>query len=179
MKKYMKYIALAVSLLIVGLDQWFKVLAIEHLSTRPDLTLPVIQDVFHLTYVENRGAAFGMMDGMGIFLIVATGIILLGIILLILLNKIRGGFLLWSLSLVIGGGIGNLIDRIFRHYVVDYLDVRIIQFAVFNFADCCVVIGTILVVIDILFLDHTLFHSDRKKLPEPKAEADASHTGDA
>lgn len=52
---------------------------------------------------------------------------------------------------VLGGGIGNLIDRIFRHYVVDFLDFRLINFAVFNFADCCVVVGTILLFVYVLF----------------------------
>lgn len=171
----MKYFALAASCVIIALDQYFKSLAVEHLSSRPDLTLPVIPDVFHLTYVENRGAAFGMLSGQGVLLIVLTAIILLALIVLILLNKIRSPFLLWSLALVIGGGIGNMIDRIFRQYVVDYLDVRIIQFAVFNFADCCVVVGCILLMIYVVFFDHDF--RKKKKEEEPtaiKAEKEAA-----
>ena len=58
----------------------------------------------------------------------------------------KSNFLIWSVALVIAGGVGNLIDRIFRHFVIDYIEVRLINFAVFNFADCCVVIGTIMIV---------------------------------
>lgn len=147
----MKYIVLCFSLLIVGVDQLFKKLAIDYLSQ--EITFPVIQDFFHLTYLENRGAAFGILSGKGVFLIVLTLIVIVFLIIIILMNKIKSKFLLWSIALVIGGGIGNLIDRVFRGFVVDYLDMRVIQFAVFNFADCCVVVGTILIMYYILFLD--------------------------
>lgn len=153
-KKYINFVAIAFSLLLIGIDQFFKYLAIVFLSDKV-LTLPVIQDVFHLTYLENRGAAFNMLDGKRFFLVILTGLVLLFIIFVILSDKIKRPFLLWSLSLIIGGGIGNLVDRIFRGFVVDYLDFRVINFAVFNFADCCVVVGTVLVLIYILFLDKT------------------------
>lgn len=151
--KKLKYLILAFSAVLVGLDQLFKWLALTYLSTLPSLTMPVIQDVFHLTYLENRGAAFGILNGKKSFLIVLTGLIILALIVLLLLGRFRKPFLMWSVGLIIGGGVGNLIDRIFRHYVIDYLDFRIIEFAVFNFADCCVVVGTILVMIYLLFLD--------------------------
>lgn len=150
-KNLVRYISLAFSLILIGLDQLFKYLAIVHLSKIP--THPVIQDVFHLTYLENRGAAFGILSGKSFFLIGLTFLVIVVIVLAILLNKVKSNFLLWSFALVIGGGIGNLIDRIVRGFVVDYLDVRVIQFAVFNFADCCVVIGTILLMGYILFGD--------------------------
>lgn len=67
-------------------------------------------------------------------------------------SKKQQPFLIWSVALIISGGIGNLIDRIFLGYVVDFIDLRIINFAVFNFADCCVVIGVIMVFIYVLFL---------------------------
>ena len=65
---------------------------------------------------------------------------------------------------IIGGGIGNLIDRIFRGYVVDYVHVRFIQFPIFNFADCLVVIGTIMIIIYFLFIE------GRKKTDEKTQE---------
>ncbi len=150
----MRYIALCFSLFLVGLDQLFKQLAIDYLAQRPDLTLPIIEDFFHLTYLQNRGAAFGILSGKAIFLIVITLIIVIIGIVLILLNKVKSNFLLWSVATVIGGGVGNLIDRMFRGYVIDYFDFRVINFAVFNFADCCVVVGTILIIVYILFLDN-------------------------
>lgn len=161
----MKYIALCFSVFIIGLDQLFKQLAIIYLKT--EITVPVIEDFFHFTYLENRGAAFGILDGKGIFLIVMTCIIIVAGIFVILTNKIKSKFLLWSIAAVVGGGMGNLIDRIFRGFVVDYLDFRIINFAVFNFADCCVVIGTIMIMFYILFLDKKPKPVEEKK---PKLE---------
>lgn len=163
----MKYIALACSALIVGLDQLFKYFAIIYLSN-DILTLPIIKDVFHLTYIENRGAAFSILEGKQIFLVGLTTLILLALTVFILMDRIKSKFLIWSLALVIGGGIGNLIDRVLRGFVVDYLDFRIIDFAVFNFADCCVVVGTGLIMIYVLFLD-------RKNSSKPSEEISEAH----
>lgn len=164
----MKFIALAVSAALVGLDQLFKYLAIVYLSDK--LTLPIWQDVFHLTYIENRGAAFSMLEGRRFFLVILTGVVILFGIYILLSGKIKSKFLMWAVALGIGGGIGNMIDRIFRGYVVDYLDFRIIKFAIFNFADCCVVAATIMIMIYILFIykDKTL--EEKKKLPEPQKD---------
>ena len=147
----LKYIVLLFSIGLVGVDQLLKWIAQVNLANLPERTLPIIQNVFHLTYVENRGAAFGMLDGKGIFLVVMTSVVIVGAIIFMLIDRIKSPFLMWSLGLIIGGGAGNLIDRLFRSYVIDYLDVRIIHFAVFNFADCCVVIGTILLMVYIVF----------------------------
>lgn len=78
-------------------------------------------------------------------------------------------FDLVALTVISGLESANLIDRIFRHYVIDYIEVRLINFAVFNFADCCVVVGTILVVCYLLFGDlvsHRLEERRRRKHPE-------------
>jgi len=147
----MKYIVLCFSLLIVGLDQFFKKLAVENLSNIE--TMPLIDGFFHLSYVENRGAAFGILDEKAMLLSVFTIVILLAVIGFIVTGKMKNKFLLWAMALVLGGGIGNLIDRLSKGYVVDYLDLRVINFAVFNFADCCVVIGAILIILYMFFVD--------------------------
>lgn len=147
----MKYIALGFSAILIGLDQFFKFLAYENLKNI--LTYPLINDVLHLTYVENRGAAFSLFEDNGWILIGFTSFILVIGLYLILSSRIKSNFLLFSLSSVVAGGIGNLIDRIVRGFVVDYIDFRFINFAVFNFADCCVVIGCILIVVYFLFLE--------------------------
>lgn len=161
----LKYWVLIFAAGLVGLDQLFKWLAQARLPDRPGRTFPLIQDAFHLTYVENRGAAFGIFQGRGIFLIGLTGALLLALTVLILTGRIKQPFLLWTMGMIIGGGAGNLIDRIFRGYVIDYLDFRLIHFAVFNFADCCVVVGTLLVLVKVVFFD--------REKPKPEAEADA------
>lgn len=150
-------LAFIYALLLVGIDQFIKWLTIVLLSENM-LTFPVIQDVLHFTYLENTGAAFSMLDGKRFLLIGVTSVVLLAASVAMLAGKLRSGLLRWSVATVIGGGIGNLIDRIFRGYVIDYIDVRLVNFAVFNFADCCVVIGTVLLVCYLLF-----GHGERKK----------------
>lgn len=149
-----KYIALIVSFILVGVDQLFKFWAIEYL--KPVSTHAIFEDILHFTYVENTGAAFGIFSGNVIFLIIITSIAILASIFLIFYKKITSKILICSLSLVIAGGIGNLVDRIFRGYVVDYVDFRFINFAVFNLADVFVVVGCIFLIIYILFFDKKL-----------------------
>ena len=149
-------LTLICSMILVGLDQWFKALAVKFLY--PIETKVIWEGVFQLTYIENRGAAFGIFSGKKFMLVGVTGAIIFILMILILLGKIKRCMLLWSLALIIGGGIGNLIDRIFLGYVVDYLHITLFQFPVFNFADCCVVIGTILLIIYFVF-----FESAREK----------------
>ena len=156
------WIVLVTAAVLVGLDQLFKWLAIENLSGIA--TFPLLDGIFHLTYVENRGAAFGIMNGWGIALIILTTVVLAGLVWLLLKGKFKHPFLLVAITLFIGGGVGNLIDRVFRQFVVDYLDFRLINFAVFNFADCCIVIGTIFLCIYVLFL------SDKEKKEDETAE---------
>lgn len=135
----MIFVWLVVIVLSVFADQLTKYLAILFLE--PVGTVPLLQDVLHLTYVENTGAAFGMLkDQRWVFLVIST------VAIVVIL-----GYLIWkkpedklqclSLAFVVGGGIGNMIDRILLGYVVDFIDFRIINFAVFNVADCFVVIG--------------------------------------
>ncbi len=156
---------------LIGLDQLFKWLAIRYLSDVT--TFPLIDGVFHLTYVENRGASFGIFQGNRLFLIVFTSVLLLALIVAILKNWLKHPLLWWAAALFLGGGIGNLIDRIFRHFVVDYLDFCLIHFAVFNFADCCVVIATALVMIYILFFMEKGKNHSKKETSVKEEKADA------
>ena len=116
-------------------------------------SIPVIEGVFHLTYAENTGAAFSIFSGMQIFLIIVTSVFILAGIYAIVSGKVKRPILVASFSLIIGGGIGNLIDRIFRGFVVDYIEVRLFDFAVFNFADCCVIIGAVIFLLVYIFFD--------------------------
>ena len=163
----MTYIALIVAAVLVGVDQLIKYIVDTTMSVGDSIA--VWNGVFHWTYIHNTGAAFGIFENQRWLLVGLTSVVILLLIIVLLLKKIRSPFLIWSLSLIIAGGIGNLIDRIFRHYVIDYIEVRLINFAVFNFADCCVVVGTILVVCYLLFGDlvnHRLEERRRRKHPE-------------
>ena len=145
----------AVIIVTVFLDQLTKYLTVLHL--KPIDTYPIIEDVLHLTYVENTGAAFGMMkDARWVFMITST-VAIIGIL----------GYMIWrayvkkekmhwmealSLSFIVGGGIGNMIDRTVLGYVVDMIDCRFINFAVFNVADSFVCIGAGLMILYLIVL---------------------------
>lgn len=138
----------------MGIDQWIKLWAIDALAAGP---IQLIPRVLSLTYHENYGAAFGILQNKQIFLISITSLVMLCGVVLLLSGKVKRRLLLWSIALVLGGGIGNLIDRIWRGYVVDYVYFEPINFPIFNFADSCVVVGTGLIMLYILFIE------DRKK----------------
>ena len=109
-------------------------------------SVPLIQDVFHLTYARNTGAAFSMLEGNQFLLKGVTTVIMIFLIgYLYKVTKEKGQILFKiSLAFILGGGIGNLIDRIRLDYVIDYFDFTLINFAIFNVADSFVVVGTIL-----------------------------------
>lgn len=138
-----------VVLLTVVLDQFTKFLAVRLLQ--PVDTVPIIRDVLHLTYVTNRGAAFGMLkDHRWVFLVVSTvAIVLLGYYLY--LKREESPLFCTALAFIVGGGIGNMIDRIMLGYVVDFVDFRLIHFAVFNTADSFVCVGCAMVFLWVLF----------------------------
>ncbi len=136
--------------LLVGVDQLSKIWALTELKEIG--SIPIIENVFHLTYVENRGAAFGMLqNNQTIFIIVAIAASIYG---LYYLNTRKVDLIGKSgILLIISGAIGNLIDRVRLGFVVDYFDFRIIWEYVFNVADIFVVVGTILLCIYILFFE--------------------------
>ncbi len=104
-------------------------------------SIPVIKNVFHITYHLNDGAAFSILQGKRIFLLITTIIILLLLIFYIFIRKPENRLVRLSLCLIISGAIGNFIDRIKTGSVVDFLDFRLINFPIFNVADSLVVIG--------------------------------------
>ena len=134
---------IAIILFTIFLDQYTKFLVLRYL--KPIDTHPIILNVFHLTYVENTGAAFSLFANMQAFLILVTLMFTL-VLAYVLFNTSKINSNLWvnfSLSLIIGGAIGNLIDRLRLNYVIDFIDFRFINFAIFNFADIFVVCGSL------------------------------------
>ncbi|SKC91258.1 signal peptidase II [Maledivibacter halophilus] len=131
-------------ILIILLDQWTKYLAIIHLKAID--TYPLIQDVFHLTYRKNTGAAFSILRDKQMLLKIVTLIVVIALVVYLFRIINRRNLLLVKLPLafIIGGAIGNLIDRIRLEYVIDFFDFTLINFAVFNVADMFIVIGSIL-----------------------------------
>ncbi len=95
-------------------------------------------------YVRNTGAAFGMFSSNTDLLSIFTGIALLVGLVALLSGKIKQNAYKACAVMIIAGGLGNLIDRILRGYVIDYIEVQFVDFAVFNFADILVTCGTFL-----------------------------------
>ncbi len=106
----------------------------------------VIPDILQFRYVENTGAAFSLFSDKTQLLSAFTAVVLLAGFVLIFTNKIKSKIVLTSVVMLMGGGLGNLIDRIFRHFVVDYIEVLFVDFAVFNFADCFVTVGEFILI---------------------------------
>lgn len=148
----MVYISLLSAAILIGIDQLIKVWAVSYLSKVG--SMQAIPYILNLTYVENYGAAYGIMSGKTGILIILTSAVIIGMLGLLLSRKVENKLAVGSVALIIAGGVGNLIDRVTRGFVVDYLDInQWFSFPVFNFADCCVVIGTGLLVIYVLFIE--------------------------
>ena len=134
--------------ILVLMDQLFKLWA-YNVTAMTDFN--IIPGVFRISYVENYGAAFNLVTGSRWLLIGVTGVLLLIIGYLIFGKKITDETLLSGLSMILAGGLSNLIDRILRGYVVDCLDfTQLINFPVFNFADVCVVMGAAMLIYYVL-----------------------------
>ena len=139
------------TLLMIALDQIVKYWAFTSLKIQS--SIPLIENVFHLTYVENRGAAFSLFaqfDSRWIFVSLAVGVTI-AIFIVLRINYLQTGLGRWSLVLVAAGALGNAIDRVVHGFVVDLFDFRLINFPVFNVADIYVTCATILLVLVILF----------------------------
>ena len=131
-----------IMIIIIMLDQLSKYWVL--LKLKPMGTLPVFEGIFHLHYLENRGAAFGLFQNQRLFFILFTFIIVSGIIWYLIQNQEINKILMISLSLIAGGAVGNLIDRALYGYVIDFLDFQF--WPVFNIADAAIVVGQMLLV---------------------------------
>jgi len=142
----------AIVSLVVFLDQLTKYLAIEYLKPIP--TFPIINGVIHFTYVENKGAAFGMFSNNRWVFMVISVVAILGILIYSMIEmKKLSPLTFFSFALIVGGGIGNMIDRTISGFVVDFIDFRLINFAVFNVADSFVTIGAFALLVLIIFVE--------------------------
>lgn len=141
-----------IAIVSVIIDQFTKYLAVVNLQGKASFY--IIGDFLRFSYVENRGAAFGMLQNQRVFFIVATIILSLVLIYMIWFSKRITKTAKLTLSLVFGGAIGNFIDRLRLGYVVDFIDVRfgsVYNFPVFNIADSCLVVGITILIFLILF----------------------------
>jgi signal peptidase II len=138
-------------ILLVSLDQFTKYLTVININE--GTSIPLIKNIFELSYVKNPGAAFGILQDKRWFFIILTTIIVITIIYyyIKLPKSKRYNDMRFTLVLFIAGALGNFIDRIRFGYVVDMLYFKLIDFPVFNVADCYVVVGAFLLIILMLF----------------------------
>lgn len=148
-----KIITTIIAALLVAVDQMVKNWASRVLIKGE---IAIIENVLYLKYAENTGVAFSMFSDNRWILVGITSVMLIVVLAFFLSGKVTDKLELFSLSLITAGGIGNLIDRISLGYVVDFIDVRIINFAIFNIADMCITIGAVLLCI-------AVFLSERKE----------------
>ena len=157
----MPFFSLIVGAVLVVIDQVIKYFVSAYLQ--PVGSVSVIDNLFSLTYVENKGVAFGMFSDMRWVFVALTSVLLAIIIFYMFRKRPKGKFFYICAALIIGGGIGNLIDRIFYGYVIDYLSLSFFP-PVCNFADYCITAGTIMLVIYLLFFSDVLDSSKKAKI---------------
>ena len=145
---YIFYFALTAIMILA--DYFSKVAAVEYL--KPGHTTPLIKNIFHLTYCENTGGAFSIFEGNPYILAVISLVLIGALITYIAMKKPKNHVLMCSLSMIVAGGLGNIIDRVTKGFVVDFFDFCAINFAIFNVADIFVCCGMALLAYYIIFI---------------------------
>lgn len=151
-KKILLTIDLIGIILLIAVDQLTKYLAVQQLKDKPAYI--ILDGILELNYLENKGAAFGMLQNQKVFFIFVA-IVILSVIAYVLFKtpdhkKYRALHIL--LSLIAAGAIGNMIDRIRLDYVVDFIYIVLINFPIFNVADIYVTFATVILVLMLLFV---------------------------
>ena len=165
--------------LAIAADVLTKYIMAGLLPGLPEKTLPVIQDVLHFTYVENEGAAFGMLSEHRWIFMVLSVLGLCAIAFLVAKEKPESPWVRLAAGLVLGGGIGNMIDRLgfgfaeTKYAVLDFIDCRFIHFYVFNVADACVTVGCFLYMFLVIVSE---IRAAREKKKAPAGEAPVEET---
>ena len=173
---------LLLSVVLVGIDRLTKWLVVSNMKISDTVHLIKIGDkeILNFYYTLNSGAAFSKLSGKTVFLIIITSVVILGLLILVITKRVRRPVYLCSIALILGGGIGNLIDRIFNDgLVIDFIDVRIINFPIFNFADICAVCGAGLLLLTVIIDEIREIKRKRSEQDnEETAETDAEELAD-
>lgn len=157
--------------LVVALDQIVKALCASWLPALPGQTYPLIEGVFSFTYVENVGAAFGMLKNMRVLFLITTLLVCGAMVYILIREHGRMHTLMRvSLALILAGAVGNFADRLLLGYVRDMFYFELIDFAVFNVADSAITVGAAALILDILFFKGKEYLADK---PAEKGANDA------
>ncbi|WP_243387006.1 signal peptidase II [Bacillus kexueae] len=138
---------------VILLDQWTKWLVVKYMELGE--SIPIVEGFFYLTSHRNRGAAWGILQGQMWFFYIITSVVIVGIIYYIQKYGKKERLMGIALGFMLGGAIGNFIDRLFRKEVVDFINTFIFtyDFPIFNIADSALTIGVILLFIYMLFFE--------------------------
>ena len=143
-----KWLCPLVFVLGLALDQLTKWLVVTHMTLHQ--SIPIIKDVIHITYIRNKGAAFGMLAEHRWVFLVLSSVTIVAVGIYLFYTKNNSPLYLVSLSMILSGGVGNMIDRIALGEVIDFIDFTLIDFAIFNGADSFVCVGAALFFLSVL-----------------------------
>ncbi len=175
---YARFFWLLFAVMMVGLDRLTKWLVVSNMELKDTIHIIKIGDtqVLNIYYCLNDGAAFSKLAGKTIFLIIVTSAVILWLLYLMIFGKVKRPVYMAAVSLIIGGGIGNLIDRIFNDgKVIDFIDVRIINFAIFNVADICAVCGAGLLLL-VVIVDEIREFKAKKRIAQTESESSSEES---
>lgn len=166
-----KTLSMLILLLLIAVDQLTKV--IMKLWLEPIGTAPFLPHVVQFHYAENTGAAFSSLQNARWLFISLTTIVCIVILVLMLTDKVKSGIIYTAFTLIVSGGLGNLIDRIFRGYVIDFVEPIFVNFAIFNFADSLITCGAALLM-GYLIYDIVMESKKEKRLKKEKGESNGA-----
>ncbi len=186
----MLIISLILIISLVACDQFIKVLIVNNYAecvgyARNYYTFSIGKfNVFGLTHIRNDGAGWSILGGQTIFLIIFTSIVMLGILAYMIIKRKKLGKIDFiCFSLIVAGGIGNLVDRIRMliepdfNGVIDYINLSFIDFPVFNFADMCVVVGAIGYCVYVFVVEISAMIKEKKKMQKPSVQTEDNGEG--
>ena len=162
-------LSIAIIILIPILAEVIRYFVVANLM--PDGVVHAVPSVLDFVYSENRGVAFGMFQNGTVFFAITTAIVIIVAAIFLVKNYKKSKLFTISLSLIIGGGLGNLYERIVHGYVVDYLRLSFFP-PVCNFADYCISAGTVCLLVYLIFFSDFLKSDKKKKSDESGAAAD-------
>lgn len=158
-----------ITLAVVVLDQVSKLLVVRFIAEGE--IVPCVNGLFHLTYINNEGAAFGILQNHRWVFMVISVIAIAAIIFYIAKEKPKSMWVKTCLAFIVGGGVGNMIDRVFRGSVVDFIDFEFVKFYVFNVADAFVTVGCAVLICYVLFVELPKDAKQKKTAGATEAEA--------
>ena len=161
--------SIALLVVLVGADQLLKYWTVTHLALGE--SAPLLPGIVRLTRLHNTGAAWSSFSGKTGLLAVVTVVLMAAVVYLVVRRIVRHPLGLCAAMLVLGGGVGNMIDRVCRGYVVDMFDLEFISYPIFNLADIFVVVGVVLGAVYYLWFYEK--YDKREKEPNHDAGADS------